>query len=147
MDIQEIFSKEKELIGKEITVKGWIRNHRKQKEFGFIAFSDGTCFDTLQVVYDNQLKDFEDIQKLHIGCSIRVVGVLKESPKEGQSIELVAQEITLEGDCPLDYPIQAKRHSREFLREQAYLRPRTNLFQAVFRVRSVAAMAIHEYFK
>ncbi len=147
MDIQEIFSKEKELIGKEITVKGWIRNHRKQKEFGFIAFSDGTCFDTLQVVYDNQLKDFEDIQKLHIGCSIRVVGVLKESPKEGQSIELVAQEITLEGDCPLDYPIQAKRHSREFLREQAYLRPRTNLFQAVFRVRSIASFAIHTYFQ
>ena len=147
MDIKDLYKKEKEYIGKEIEISGWIRNHRKQKEFGFIDFSDGTCFKSIQIVYDNKLKDFEKIQKYRVGSAIKVSGTLIKSEGKGQSVEIKAIEITLLGDSPEDYPIQPKRHSREFLREQAYLRPRTNLFNAVFRVRSVAAMAIHTYFQ
>ena len=147
MTDRELFEKTKEYIGKKITLEGWIKNHRKQKEFGFISFSDGTFFTQVQIVYDNKLANFEDIQKLHVGSSIRVEGIVVESPKEGQAFEIQAESVELVGDCPEDYPIQPKKHSREFLREQAYLRPRTNLFQAVFRVRSVAAYAIHKYFQ
>ena len=145
-DLVNIYKDTNEYLNKQITVEGWVRNHRKQKEFGFIDFSDGTCFKTLQVVYDNKLANFDDIQKIRVGCAISVTGTLIESPKEGQPFELQVEELTLLGDSPENYPIQPKRHTREFLREQAYLRPRTNLFQAVFRVRSLAAMAIHEYF-
>lgn len=147
LDIKEIEIKKEEYLNKEVTVQGWIRNHRKQKEFGFIDFSDGTSFNHLQVVYDNKLPNFEEIAKLHIGSAITVTGTLVPSPKEGQAMELQVSSLVLEGDCPEDYPIQPKRHTREFLRECAYLRPRTNLFQAVFRVRSVAAHAIHTYFQ
>ena len=147
MTDRELFEKTEEYIGKKVTLEGWIKNHRKQKEFGFISFSDGTFFTQVQIVYDNKLKNFEDIQKLHVGSSIRVEGTVVESPKEGQAFEIQADSVELVGDCPEDYPIQPKKHSREFLREQAYLRPRTNLFQAVFRVRSVAAYAIHKYFQ
>ena len=112
---------------KEVTIQGWIRNHRKQKEFGFIDFSDGTCFNHIQVVYDDKLDDFDDIQKYHVGSAIEVSGKVVASPKEGQAFEIQASKVTLLGDCPEDYPIQPKKHSREFLREQAYLRPRTNL--------------------
>ena len=147
MTDRELFEKTEEYIGKKVTLEGWIKNHRKQKEFGFISFSDGTFFTQVQIVYDNKLENFDDIQKLHVGCSIKVVGTVVESPKEGQAFEIQAEIIELLGDCPEDYPIQPKKHSREFLREQAYLRPRTNLFQAVFRVRSVAAYAIHKYFQ
>ena len=147
LDLRDIFANEKEYIDKEVTVQGWIRNHRKQKEFGFIDFSDGTTFSHLQIVYDNKLDNFEDISKYHIGSAITATGKLIASPKEGQKVEMQVTSIKLEGDCPEDYPIQPKRHTREFLRELAYLRPRTNLFNAVFRVRSVAAHAIHEYFQ
>ena len=147
LDLRDIFANEKEYIDKEVTVQGWIRNHRKQKEFGFIDFSDGTTFSHLQIVYDNKLDNFEDILKYHIGSAITATGKLIASPKEGQKVEMQVTSIKLEGDCPEDYPIQPKRHTREFLRELAYLRPRTNLFNAVFRVRSVAAHAIHEYFQ
>ena len=147
MTDRELFEKTEEYIGKKVTLEGWIKNHRKQKEFGFISFSDGTFFTQVQIVYDNKLSNFEDIQKLHVGSSIRVEGTVVESPKEGQAFEIQADSVELVGDCPEDYPIQPKKHSREFLREQAYLRPRTNLFQAVFRVRSVAAYAIHKYFQ
>jgi len=143
----ELYKKTKKYIGKEVTIEGWIRNHRKQKEFGFISFSDGTYFTPIQIVYDNKLDNFDEIQKFHIGSSIKVVGEVVESPKEGQSFEVQAKSVELLGDCLEDYPIQPKKHSREFLREQAYLRPRTNLFQAVFRVRSKAAYAIHKYFQ
>ena len=143
MDIKDIT---KDLIGKEITICGWVKNHRKQATFGFINLFDGTCTNSLQVVYDNTLKDFEEIGHIHIGSSVKVIGTVKESEGKGQDIDLVASDVILLGDCPEDYPIQPKRHSREFLREQAYLRPRTNLFTAVFRVRSIAAFAIHKYF-
>ena len=145
IDVCELFKND--YIGKEVLLGGWIRNHRKQKEFGFIDFNDGTCFQNLQIVYDNSLKSFDDIQKLHIGSAITVRGTIIKSEGNGQTIEMKLIEYTLCGDCPDDYPIQPKRHTREFLREQAYLRTRTNLFGAVFRVRSVASYAIHKYFQ
>ena len=147
LDVKEVYDKLDEVMGKEIKLQGWIRNHRKQKEFGFIDFNDGTSFKNIQIVYDDKLDCFLDVQQLHIGSAIEVVGVVVESPAKGQKFEITMKSFTLLGDCPVDYPIQPKRHSREFLREQAYLRPRTNLFGAVFRVRSVTAMAIHEYFQ
>ena len=145
IDVCELFKNN--YIGKEVLLGGWIRNHRKQKEFGFIDFNDGTCFQNLQIVYNNSLKNFDDIQKLHIGSAITVRGTIIKSEGNGQTIEMKLIEYTLCGDCPDDYPIQPKRHTREFLREQAYLRTRTNLFGAVFRVRSVASYAIHKYFQ
>ena len=147
MTDRELFNNTEEYIGKTITIEGWIKNHRKQKEFGFISFSDGTFFTPIQIVYEKDLKNFDDIQKFHIGSSIQVEGEVVESPKDGQAFEIKAKSIALLGDCPEDYPIQPKKHTREFLREQAYLRPRTNLFQAVFRIRSKAAHAIHTYFQ
>jgi len=144
MDLKDLFKNIK--IGEKVTVQGWIKNHRKQKEFGFIDFSDGTSFKHLQIVYDNNINNFEDIQKMLVGCAIEVEGEIVES-QGNQDFELKANKVTLLGDCPADYPIQPKRHTREFLREVAYLRPRTNLFQAVFRIRSVAAQAIHNYFQ
>lgn len=144
MDLRDLFKNAN--IGNTVTVEGWIRNHRKQKEFGFIDFSDGTTQEHLQIVYDNSLYNFADIQKMLVGCAICVTGDLVAS-QGNQNIELKATIIKLLGDCPADYPIQPKRHTREFLREVAYLRPRTNLFQAVFRVRSLAAFAIHKYFQ
>lgn len=146
MDLKELFSKIKDYEGKSVVLEGWIRNHRKQKDFGFIDFSDGTCFKHLQLVYDNGLSNFDNIQKYHVGSAIEVCGVVTASEGKEQAYELKVSDVKLLGDCPEDYPMQAKRHSVEFLREQAYLRPRTNLFQAVFRVRSIAALAIHTYF-
>ena len=146
MDLKDLLKDIKKYEGKEVFLEGWIRNHRDQKDFGFIDFSDGTCQEHLQLVYDNKLKNFEDIQKLLVGCAISVKGKVVKSEGK-QAYELSVTDLKLEGDCPEEYPIQPKRHTREFLREQAYLRPRTNLFQAVFRVRSVAAYAIHKYFQ
>ena len=147
MDLKALYEDISKYVDKEVILEGWIRNHRKQKEFGFIDFYDGTCFKSMQVVYDNKLSNFEFISKLRVGCAIKVIGTLSKSLGSGQDYEVVAKDVVLLGDCPEDYPIQPKRHTREFLREVAYLRPRTNLFQAVFRVRSVAAYAIHNYFQ
>ena len=147
MDIKDLYESIESYLDKEIILQGWIRNHRKQKDFGFIDFSDGTCFKNIQVVYDSNLSSFDEISKLRVGCAIKVVGKLSKSLGAGQDYEIVASDVVLLGDALEDYPVQPKRHTREFLREIAYLRPRTNLFQAVFRVRSVAAMAIHSYFQ
>lgn len=144
MEIKELY--ENDYIGKKIKVNGWIRKHRKQKEFGFIDLYDGTCFKTVQVVYDNKLKSFNDIQKILVGSSIEVEAKVVESQGQ-QDFELLATSIKLIGSCDETYPIQPKRHTREFLRNVAYLRPRTALFQAVFRIRSLASMAIHTYFQ
>lgn len=146
LDIRELVEKSKELMEKDVVLEGWIRNHRKQKEFGFIEFYDGTSFKNLQIVYDNKLANFDEITKYMVGSSIRVYGKLVESQGK-QEFEIDASNIELLGDCDESYPIQPKRHTREFLREVGYLRPRTNLFRAVFRIRSLAAMAIHEYFQ
>ena len=145
MEIKYIIDNYKKLIDKEVEVSGWIRNHRPQKEFGFIDFSDGTCFKHLQIVYENTLDNFSDVAKLLVGSSIKVVGTLVKS-SGNQEFEIKANNIEILDRCPEDYPIQAKRHTKEFLRENAYLRPRTNMFQAVFRIRSLAAQAIHKYF-
>ena len=147
LDLKDIYKDYKKYLNKDIKLQGWIKNHRKQKEFGFIDFNDGTYFKNLQVVYDNNLSNFDEISKLHIGSAVTVKGTLIESQGK-QDFELKASDVILEGDCPDDYPLQAKgRPTREFLREIAYLRPRTNLFSAVFRVRSIAAYAIHKYFQ
>ena len=147
MDVKELYEKIEEMLDKSVVLEGWIRNHRKQKELGFIDFYDGTCFKSCQLVYTDKLASFADIQNLHIGSAIRVEGIVRKSPREEQPFEIEVASITLVGDCPVDYPIQPKRHTREFLREVAHLRVRTNLFQAVFRVRSVASYAIHKYFQ
>lgn len=147
MDVKELIENVDKFMGQKVVLQGWIRNHRKQKEFGFIDFSDGTCFNHVQLVYDDKNKDFEEIKKYRVGCAITVNGTVIKSEGKGQEFEVKVDSIKLEGDSPEDYPMQPKRHSDEFLREQAYLRPRTNKYQAVFRVRSVAARAIHEYFQ
>ena len=145
MEIKYIFDNAKDLVDKEVNLNGWIRNHRPQKKFGFIDFSDGTCFKHLQIVYDNTLINFLDVSKLLVGSSISVEGTLVKS-SGNQEHEVKAKSITILDSCPSDFPIQAKRHTKEFLRENAYLRARTNMFQAVFRVRSLAAQGIHKYF-
>ena len=144
---RELKERLNELQGQTVMLQGWIRNHRKQKNMGFIDFFDGTCFKNPQVVYDNTIEDYAAIQTLHVGAAITVTGKVVPSYKDPTTPEVQAIAIHLEGDCPEDYPLQPKRHSVEYLREIAYLRPRTRLFQAVFRVRSVASMAIHTYFQ
>ena len=147
LDVKDIYKDYKSYLDKDVELYGWIKNHRKQKEFGFIDFNDGTYFKNIQVVYDNTLSNFEDISKMHIGSAVKVIGKIITSEGK-QDFEIKATNVVLEGDCPEDYPLQSKgRPTREFLREIAYLRPRTNLFNAVFRVRSVAAYAIHKYFQ
>ena len=147
MELKELFKDIEKHLEKEVKLEGWIRNHRKQKEFGFIDFYDGTTFQSIQIVYESKLSNFDEISKLRVGCSIEVRGTLAKSQGNGQDYEILASDVILLGDCPEDYPIQPKRHTREFLREVGYLRPRTNLFQAVFRIRSLAAHAIHTYFQ
>ncbi|MDE6141990.1 MAG: asparagine--tRNA ligase, partial [Bacilli bacterium] len=144
MDLIDLFKTKK--VGDKVELEGWIRSHRRQKEFGFIDFYDGTCLNSLQIVYEKDIANFEEIQKWLAGCAIKIEGELV--PSQGnQEYELKASKLTLIGSCDETYPIQPKRHTREFLRDVAYLRPRTRLFQAVFKVRSVASQAIHEYFR
>lgn len=146
--VKQIYRETETLLGKTLEIYGWIRNHRAQKEFGFINFHDGTFFETLQVVYEEQkIDNFKDVQKFRVGSAIKVKGELILTPDAKQPFEVKALHIELLGDSPEDYPIQPKRHTREFLREVAHLRARTNLFHAVFRIRSVAAMGIHEFFQ
>ena len=147
MDVKDLFNKIENYENKDVTLEGWVRNNRNQSNFGFIDFNDGTFFQNLQLVYEKELKDFESISKIRVGSAIRVKGTIVKSEGSGQSHEMKVKNVEVLGDSPEDYPIQPKRHTREFLREVAYLRPRTNLFNAVFRVRSVAAQAIHEYFQ
>ena len=147
MDVKDLFKNITKYENKDVTLEGWVRNNRNQSNFGFIDFNDGTYFQSLQLVYEKELKDFDSISKIRVGSAIRVNGTIVKSEGSGQSHEMKVKSIEVLGDSPEDYPIQPKRHTREFLREVAYLRPRTNLFNAVFRVRSVAAQAIHEYFQ
>ena len=147
MDVKDLFKKIEDYENKDVVLEGWVRNNRNQSNFGFIDFNDGTYFQNLQLVYDKELSNFDMISKIRVCSAIRVNGTIIKSQGSGQSHEMKVKNIEILGDCPEDYPIQPKRHTREFLRELAYLRPRTNLFNAVFRVRSVAAHAIHEYFQ
>lgn len=146
MDIRELYKSYKELDGKTVEVQAWIKNLRAQKEFGFIEINDGSFFNSVQVVYDNTLENFERVSKLYLSASIRVKGKLVLTPNNKQAFEIKAEEIEVLGDSTVDYPLQNKRHSMEFLRSIAHLRPRANLFRAAYRIRSLAAFAIHKFF-
>ncbi len=145
--IKQLFRQKEQYGDQIVTVMGWVRTNRAQAQFGFLNVNDGSFFDNLQVVYDNTLVNFEEISKFRVGVSVKIVGKVVLTPNMKQPLELHASSVEMLGDCPENYPIQPKRHTREFLREVAHLRPRTNLFSAVFRIRSVAAMAIHKYFQ
>ena len=145
--IKQLFTNKDQFKDQEITLCAWVRTNRAQAQFGFLNINDGSYFDNLQVVYDNTLANFEEISKYRVGVSLCVVGKVILTPEMKQPLEVHATSVKLLGDCPENYPIQPKRHTREFLREVAHLRPRTNLFSAVFRIRSVAAHAIHTYFQ
>lgn len=132
---------------KHVKVAGWVRTNRAQKEFGFLSINDGTTLSVTQVVYESNLDNFKELQKISVGSSVEVEGVLVLTPKMKQPFEIKATKVTLLGDSDEDFPIQPKRHSREFLRENAHLRMRTNLFNAVFRVRSVASHSVHKFFQ
>ena len=145
--IKQLFRNTSEYASKEVTICAWVRTNRAQSQFGFLNVNDGSFFDNLQVVYEQNLDNFDSISKIGVGASVKVVGTVVLTPENKQPFEVKASSVELLGDCPEDYPIQPKRHTREYLRSVAHLRPRTNLFSAVFRVRSVAAMAIHSYFQ
>ncbi len=145
-DIRDIYRGKESFIGREITVGGWVRSNRDSKSFGFLVINDGTFFEPLQVVYGDGLDNFSDICRINVGASVIVNGMLVETPQAKQPFELQAAEVTVEGASAADYPLQKKRHTFEYLRTISHLRPRTNTFQAVFRVRSLIAYAIHTFF-
>ncbi len=145
--VRELFRNREEYMGKEITVGGWIRTNRDSKTFGFIVLGDGTFFETLQVVYNDGISNFQEICKLNVGAAVIAKGTLVATPSAKQPFELQATEVMVEGPSTPDYPIQPKRHTMEYLRTVSHLRPRTNTFQAVFRVRSLIAYAIHKFFQ
>ncbi|MDF2801271.1 MAG: asparaginyl-tRNA synthetase [Anaerocolumna sp.] len=145
--IRELYRNKEDYIGKEITLGGWVRSIRDSKAFGFIVLHDGTYFETLQIVYHDTMSNFAEISKLNVGAAIIVKGELIATPDAKQPFEIQATEVVVEGVSSAEYPLQKKRHSLEFLRTISHLRPRTNTFQAVFRVRSLIAYAIHQYFQ
>lgn len=148
IEIRSIFKDPAEYAGKEITVRGWVRGNRASNQFGFISLNDGTFFTPVQVVYEaSKLSNYEEISKVHLSAGVMVKGVLELTPGAQQPFEIKAEEVVIEADSDPDYPLQKKRHSMEFLREIAHLRPRSNTFSAVFRVRSVASFAIHKFFQ
>ena len=145
--VKALYSGAETLGGKDVTVKGWARTIRDGKEFGFIELNDGSCFKGVQVVFERaNLTNYDEIAKQNVGASLSVAGTLVLTPEAKQPFEIKAKNVTVEGESTPDYPLQKKRHSLEYLREIAYLRPRTNTFSAVFRIRSEAAFAIHEFF-
>ena len=145
--IREIFKEREKYIDNNLTIGGWVRSVRNSKTFGFIVVNDGSYFETLQVVYSDALNNFADIEKLNVGASIIVEGQLVPTPGAQQPFEIQATRIDIEGASTPDYPLQKKRHTFEYLRTISHLRPRTNAFQATFRVRSLAAYAIHQFFQ
>ncbi|MFP4456705.1 MAG: asparagine--tRNA ligase [Clostridia bacterium] len=144
--IKELFRNAQSYLDKELTVTGWIRSNRPSKKFGFIEINDGSFFENLQIVYDEKLSNFEEVSKLNISTALVIKGELILTPKAKQPFEIRANEVMIEGQSTPDYPLQKKRHTFEYLRTIAHLRPRTNTFSAVFRVRSVAAFALHKFF-
>ena len=145
-DIRDLYRKREQFAGKEVTVGGWVRNNRDSKNFGFLVINDGTFFEPLQVVYGDSLSNFDDIRKINVGAALVVKGTIVETPNAKQPFEMQAKEVSVEGPSGADYPLQKKRHSFEYLRTISHLRPRTNTYQAVFRVRSLIAYAIHTFF-
>lgn len=147
INIRELHHNYKDYDGKVVTIGGWVRSIRDSKTFGFMVVNDGTFFEPVQVVYADKLDNFETICKLNVGAAVIVTGEVKATPEMKQPFEIHAQEVVIEGESTPDYPLQKKRHSFEYLRTISHLRPRTNTFQAVFRVRSLTAYAIHKFFQ
>ena len=147
VSIRELFRNTAAYVGKTVTVGGWVRSVRASKAFGFIVLNDGTFFTPLQVVYHDNLDNFQEISKTNVGAALVVTGTIVETPDAKQPFEMQADSVLVEGPSAPDYPLQKKRHSLEFLRTMTHLRPRTNTFQAVFRVRSLIAFAIHQFFQ
>ena len=146
-NIKDLFREKESYAGKKVTVGGWVRSNRDSKTFGFLVVNDGSFFEPLQVVYSDQLVDFAAIAKIGVGAAVIVTGTIVVTPGAKQPLEMQAEEVVVEGASPSDYPLQKKRHSFEYLRTISHLRARTNTFQAVFRVRSLAAYAIHRFFQ
>ncbi|MBR1692718.1 MAG: asparagine--tRNA ligase [Lachnospiraceae bacterium] len=147
VSVKSLYKNKEDYLGKQVTVGGWLRSIRDSKTFGFLVLSDGTFFETLQIVYSDKLENFAQISKLNVGAAVIVTGELVATPQAKQPFEIQAQSVEIEGASAPDYPLQKKRHSFEYLRTISHLRPRTNTFQAVFRVRSLIAYAIHKYFQ
>ena len=147
MTIREIYKNSEQFLNKEVKLGGWIRSIRGSKHFGFLVLHDGTFFKPIQVVYEEKLENFQEISKMNVGAAVIVEGTLVPTPQAKQPFEIQAATVTLEGASAPDYPLQKKRHSLEYLRTISHLRPRTNTFQAVFRVRSLCAYAIHRFFQ
>ncbi len=147
VSVRELFKNTEAYAGKTVSVGGWVRSIRASKQFGFIVLNDGTFFTSVQVVYHDTMENFQQISKTNVGAALIVTGEVVLTPEAKQPFEIQAAEVTVEGASTPDYPLQKKGHSVEFLRSITHLRPRTNLFQAVFRIRSLAAFAIHEFFQ
>lgn len=145
--VREIYKSRESYIDTEVTVGGWIRTVRDSRTFGFITMNDGSYFQPLQIVYNDQMANFDEVSHLNVGAAVIVTGTLVATPNAKQPFEIQAKEVTVEGPSSPDYPLQPKRHSFEYLRTISHLRPRTNTFQAVFRVRSLIAYAIHKFFQ
>lgn len=146
-NIRDIFRNKEEYYDQKITIGGWVRSNRNLKNFGFIVLNDGTFFEPIQVVYGNGIENYEEVEKVNVGAALVVTGVLVPTPEAKQPFELQAETIEIEGASTPDYPLQKKRHTMEYLRTISHLRPRTNTFEAVFRVRSLCAYAIHKFFQ
>ena len=146
-NIREIFRNKDKFADKEVTIGGWVRSNRNSKNFGFIVVNDGTFFEPIQVVYGNGLDNYDEVGKINVGAAIIVRGTLVLTPDAKQPFEIQAAEVTVEGASTPDYPLQKKKHTFEYLRTISHLRPRTNTFEAVFRVRSLCAYAIHKFFQ
>ncbi|MCR5282107.1 MAG: asparagine--tRNA ligase [Lachnospiraceae bacterium] len=146
-NIRDLFRQQEAFAGKEVTIGGWLRSKRDSKTFGFLVINDGTFFEPLQVVYSDKLANFEQVSKSNVGAALIVTGVVTPTPDAKQPFEIQATEVVIEGASAPDYPLQKKRHTMEYLRTISHLRPRTNTFEAVFRVRSLIAYAIHKFFQ
>lgn len=147
VDVKDIFKDPNGYLGQDICIKGWIRTHRNSNKFGFIELNDGTCFNNIQLVYEQDMENFDEVAKLTTATAMTVVGRLELTPEAKQPFELKCKAVSVNGKSVSEYPLQKKRHSFEFLREIAHLRPRSNTFSAVFRVRSITAYAIHKFFQ
>ena len=147
VNIRELYRNQEEYLDKTVTIGGWVRSIRSSKNFGFIVVNDGTFFEPLQIVYADGLENFAEVEKLNVGAAIIVTGKLVATPQAKQPFEIQAEEVAIEGQSSPDYPLQKKRHSFEYLRTISHLRARTNTFEAVFRVRSLTAYAIHKFFQ
>ena len=145
--VKELYKNRENYFNQEVSVGGWVRSNRDSKAFGFLVVADGSFFEPIQVVYHDSMANFSEVAKFGVGTAVIVKGVLTPTPEAKQPFEIQAAEVVLEGASASDYPLQKKRHSFEYLRTISHLRPRTNTFQAVFRVRSLIAFAIHQYFQ